>query len=91
MSGLRCYDTGTRPDLPRLERLQLLHVLDSLGDVPNLVGVDHENTPGRSSVLALNRLGVDVLPVVPDVLRVVDDRSDQHSSTEIVLPVGTDF
>ena len=73
MSVLRSYETETRPSLPRLEGLQLLHVLDSLGDVPNLVGVDHEDTPGRSSVLALDRLGVDVLPVVPDVLRVVDD------------------
>lgn len=93
-------------DEPRLDGLEDLHVLDSLGDVPDLysglaksskqearrtVGIHHQDTSGRPGVLALDRRWADGFSVLGDVFWVVDDFTDQHASSQIVMCVGSDL
>jgi len=76
---------------PRLDRFQDLHVLNSLWYIPNLVGINHEDTSGRTSVLAGDRSWVDGCSVFGHVCWVIDDFSDEETSSKIVLCVGTDL
>jgi hypothetical protein len=78
-------------DEPRLELLELNHVVDSVSNIPDLVGIDHEDASGGTGVLVLDCLGVDLLSSLGQVLGVVDDGSDDVSSSEIVLDVGSDL
>jgi hypothetical protein len=78
-------------DKPRLDRFQDLHVLDSLWYIPNLVGIDHEDTSGRSGVLAGDGSWVDRCSVFGHVCWVIDDFSDEETSSEIVLCVCSDL
>jgi hypothetical protein len=66
---------------PRLDRFQDLHVLDSLRDVPDLIGIDHEDTSGGSSVLASDRGGIDGRSIFGHVVGVIDDTSDKETSS----------
>lgn len=86
---------------PRLERLQLLHILHSLRDVPDLyasarhyisrtVRIDHQDTPSRPGILVFDSLGIN-LSVLRHVRWVIDDTPDQTASSEIVLRVSTDL
>jgi hypothetical protein len=78
-------------DEPRLDRFEDLHVFDSLWDIPDLVSVDHEDTTGRTGVFALDRSWVDGFTVFGHVCWVVDDLSDQKTTSKIVLGIGSDF
>lgn len=76
---------------PRVERLELLHVVDSLSDVPDLVGVDHENAASGSGVLALDGLRGNLLAPLGKVFGVVNDLADNATAAEVVLDVRSDL
>jgi len=76
---------------PRLDRFQDLHVLDSLWYIPNLVGINHKDTSGRSGVLACDGSWVDWCSVFGHVCWVVDDFTDKKTSSKIVLSVCSDL
>jgi len=76
---------------PRLDWFQDLHVLDSLRYVPNLVGVDHEDTSGWTGIFASDGSWVDGCSVFGHVCGVVDDFTDEETTSEIVLSVGSDL
>lgn len=93
-------------DEPWLEGFKLLHVLDSLRDIPDLyrvglvlvvvtevvltVGIHHQDTSSGTGVLVGNRGGVD-LSASRHVLWVVDNRSDEETSSEIIVGIGSDL
>lgn len=54
------------------------------------VRIHHQYTTCRSSILALDSSRID-LPASGHVGWVIDNRSDQSASTQIVFGVGTDF
>ena len=102
----RVVRSGGLLDEPGLEGLKLLHVLDSLRDVPDLcmgsaraielvdmtltVGVNHQDAASGTGVLALDRGRVNGSSG-RQVLGVVNDGSDQETSSEVVLRVGSDL
>lgn len=78
-------------DAPGVEGLKLLDVVDGLRDVPDLVGIDHEDGAGGRGVLAGDRLGRDLLAPLGQVRRVVNDLADDAPAPEVVLDVGADL
>lgn len=55
------------------------------------VGVHHQYTACRAGILVGDGSGVDRFSVFRHVGRVVNDRSDQSSSSKIIFRVGADF
>jgi hypothetical protein len=85
--------SGWLLDEPRLDLLKALHVVNSLLDVPDLVGVDHQHRPSGASVLALQvtASGIPTRGVLAQVLRVVDYGTNKLASTKIVRLISTDL
>ena len=54
------------------------------------VGIDHQDTSGRSSILIFDRSGID-RPVFGHVGRVIDNAADQTTTAKVILNVRADF
>jgi hypothetical protein len=70
-----------------------LSVLDSVPEMKRrpTVGVDHQDRSSSRGVLASDRLGRDLLSPLGQVLGVVNDLSDDATSSEVVLHVPSDL
>lgn len=79
--------------IPRLDLSQAAGVLNRLVHLPYLVRIDHQHCTRRSSILSLQLWAIRITrpPVLGEVLRVVDNGSDEFSSSEVRLKVASDF
>jgi hypothetical protein len=78
---------------PRLNFLQTLYILNCLRNIPDLVRVNHQHGAGGSSVLSfeIRAIGIPRLKTRRKVLRVIDDGTDNLSTTNVVGLVSSDF
>ena len=86
--------TVTRTALiPRLNLSETFGVFDSLVHLPHLVRVDHQYRTGWSSILALQFWAIRIprVLVLGEVLRIINDGSDEFASSEVGLEVTPNF
>jgi len=83
----------SRSPVPGLNFSQAFGVLDRLIHLPNLVRVNHQYRTRRSSIFSLQSWAVRIqrLLALGKVLRIVDDGSDEFTSSEVRLEVTSDF
>ena len=79
--------------LPRLDGLEFLHVFDCLGNIPYLVGINHEHRASWPCILSLERgtVRVTALGAGWEVLQVVNDGADDQSATEVRIDICSNF
>lgn len=71
-------------------RLSVLVIVEGEKRSPT-VGVDHQDCSRSRGVLASDRLGRDFLSPLGEVLGVIDDLSDDATSSKVVLHVPSDL
>ena len=75
-------------DKPGFDLRELLHILNSLWDIPYLVRIDHEDTARRPCVLPFDAARERVFPSCREVGRIVNDGADDLPAAEVGLDAG---